>query len=75
MAGMPPKKQPAPARQAFEQGGMAEGLPTIRAKLPGRILESGVAAGSRIPAPKPRKLIANNGLKLNERSRVRAIRA
>ena len=52
--------------QAFEEGGMAEGLPTIRAKLPDGILNLAVAAGLAASNSEARKLIANNGLKLND---------
>ncbi len=54
------------ARQAFEQGGMAEGLPTISATLPDGILNLAVAAGLVASNSEARKLIANNGLKLND---------
>ena len=54
------------ARQAFEQGGMAEGLPTISAKFPDGILNLAVAAGLAASNSEARKLITNNGLKLND---------
>jgi tyrosyl-tRNA synthetase len=60
------EKAAGTARQAFEQGGMAEGLPTIRAKLPDGILNLAVAAGLAASNSEARKLIANNGLKLND---------
>ncbi len=54
------------ARSAFEDGAMAEGLPTIVAKLPEGILTLAVAAGLAPSNSEARKLIANNGLKLND---------
>jgi tyrosyl-tRNA synthetase len=54
------------ARRAFEEGAMAEGLPTINAKLPEGILNLAVAAGLASSNSEARKLIANNGLKLND---------
>src|SRR5580698_9554285 len=64
------EKAAGTARQAFEQGGMAEGLPTIRAKLPDGILNLAVAAGLAASNSEARKLIANNGLKLNDEAVV-----
>jgi tyrosyl-tRNA synthetase len=54
------------ARRAFEEGAMAEGLPTIAATLPDGILNLAVAAGLAASNSEARKLIANNGLKLND---------
>jgi tyrosyl-tRNA synthetase len=54
------------ARRAFEEGASAEGLPTITAKLPEGILTLAVAAGLASSNSEARKLIANNGLKLND---------
>jgi tyrosyl-tRNA synthetase len=54
------------ARRAFEEGASAEGLPTISAKLPEGILTLAVAAGLVSSNSEARKLIANNGLKLND---------
>ena len=54
------------ARGAFEEGTMAEGLPTIAAKLPDGILNLAVAAGLAASNSEARKLIANNGLRLND---------
>jgi tyrosyl-tRNA synthetase len=59
-------KAEATARGTFEQGVMAEGLPTITAKLPEGILTLAVAAGLATSNSEARKLIANNGLKLND---------
>jgi tyrosyl-tRNA synthetase len=56
----------ATARRAFEEGMMAEGLPTISAKLPDGILNLTVAAGLAASNSEARKLIANNGLRLND---------
>ena len=54
------------ARSAFEDGASAAGLPTITAKLPDGILNLAVAAGLAASNSEARKLIANNGLKLND---------
>ena len=54
------------ARSAFEDGAMAAGLPTITAPLPDGILNLAVAAGLAASNSEARKLIANNGLKLND---------
>ena len=54
------------ARKAFEEGVSAEGLPTITAKLPDGILNLAVASGLAVSNSEARKLIANNGLKLND---------
>jgi tyrosyl-tRNA synthetase len=54
------------ARRAFEEGALAEGLPTVRVKLPDGILNLAVACGLAASNSEARKLIANNGLKLND---------
>jgi tyrosyl-tRNA synthetase len=54
------------AKLAFEDGASAEGLPTITAKLPDGILNLAVAAGLAASNSEARKLIANNGLRLND---------
>jgi len=54
------------ARRAFEEGVMAEGLPTITATLPDGILNLAVAAGLASSNSEARKLIGNGGLKLND---------
>lgn len=54
------------ARRTFEDGQSAEGLPTIWARLPDGILNLAVAAGLASSNTEARKLIANNGLKLND---------
>jgi tyrosyl-tRNA synthetase len=54
------------ARRAFEEGASAEGLPTITAKLPDGILSLAVAAGLASSNSEARRLITNNGLKLND---------
>jgi tyrosyl-tRNA synthetase len=54
------------ARRTFEEGAAAEGLPTVTAKLPDGILNLAVAAGLAASNSEVRKLIANNGLKLND---------
>ncbi len=60
------EKAAGTARSAFEEGAMAAGLPTISAKLPDGILNLAVAAGLAASNSEARKLIANNGLKLND---------
>ena len=60
------EKAAGTARSAFEEGAMAAGLPTISAKLPEGILNLAVAAGLAASNSEARKLIANNGLKLND---------
>ncbi|HET7084984.1 MAG TPA: tyrosine--tRNA ligase [Rhizomicrobium sp.] len=54
------------ARRAFEEGASAEGLPTITAKLPDGILNLAVAAGLASSNSEARRMITNNGLKLND---------
>jgi tyrosyl-tRNA synthetase len=54
------------ARRTFEEGTLAEGLPTISAKLPEGILNLAVACGLAASNSEARKLIANNGLKIND---------
>ncbi|HYJ34909.1 MAG TPA: tyrosine--tRNA ligase [Rhizomicrobium sp.] len=54
------------ARRAFEEGASAEGLPTITAKLPDGILNLAVAAGLAPSNSEARRMISNNGLKLND---------
>ncbi len=54
------------ARRTFEEGALATGLPTITAKLPEGILTLAVTAGLAASNSEARKLIANNGLKIND---------
>ncbi|HVP83206.1 MAG TPA: tyrosine--tRNA ligase [Rhizomicrobium sp.] len=54
------------ARRTFEEGAAAAGLPTVSAKLPDGILNLVVTAGLAASNSEVRKLIANNGLKLND---------
>jgi tyrosyl-tRNA synthetase len=54
------------ARRTFEEGINAEGLPTVSAKLPEGILNLAVASGLAASNSEARKLIANNGLRLND---------
>jgi tyrosyl-tRNA synthetase len=54
------------ARRTFEEGAMAQGLPTVTARLPDGILNLAVACGLATSNSEARKLIANNGLKLND---------
>jgi tyrosyl-tRNA synthetase len=56
------------ARRAFEEGASAEGLPTISAKLPDGILNLAVAAGLASSNSEARRMITNNGLKLNDQA-------
>src|SRR5690348_2896958 len=60
------KRAAETARRTFEEGASAEGLPTIQARLPAGILNLAVAAGLASSNSEARKLIANNGLKLND---------
>src|SRR6201992_470646 len=54
------------ARRTFEEGGAADGLPTFTLKLPDGVLNLAVATGLAASNSEARKLIANNGLKLND---------
>jgi len=54
------------ARRTFEEGTLALGLPTISAKLPEGILNLAVACGLAVSNSDARKLIANNGLRIND---------
>src|SRR6201995_5219190 len=54
------------ARRTFEEGGAAEGLPTFTLKLPDGVLNLAVATGLASSNSEARKLIANNGLRLND---------
>ncbi|HEX3653264.1 MAG TPA: tyrosine--tRNA ligase [Rhizomicrobium sp.] len=54
------------ARRTFVEGGAAEGLPTFTLKLPDGILNLAVATGLASSNSEARKLIANNGLRLND---------
>ncbi|MBV9063936.1 MAG: tyrosine--tRNA ligase [Alphaproteobacteria bacterium] len=54
------------ARRTFEEGGAAAGLPTFTLKLPDGILNLAVATGLVSSNSEARKLIANNGLRLND---------
>jgi tyrosyl-tRNA synthetase len=54
------------ARRTFEEGVAAEGLPTFTLKLPDGILNLAVATGLASSNSEARKLIANNGLRLND---------
>jgi len=54
------------ARRTFEEGTLAVGLPTISHKLPEGILNLAVASGLAASNSEARKLIANNGLRLND---------
>ncbi|MBV9571893.1 MAG: tyrosine--tRNA ligase [Alphaproteobacteria bacterium] len=54
------------ARRTFEEGTFAEGLPTFALKLPDGVLNLAVATGLAASNSEARKLIANNGLRLND---------
>jgi len=54
------------ARRVFEEGASAEGLPTFALKLPDGVLNLAVATGLAASNSEARKLIANNGLKIND---------
>lgn len=54
------------ARRTFEEGGAAEGLPTFTLKLPDGVLNVAVATGLASSNSEARKLIANNGLRIND---------
>jgi tyrosyl-tRNA synthetase len=60
------RKAAITAQITFEKREMAEGLPTITASLPDGILNLAVACGLVASNSEARKLIANNGLKLND---------
>jgi tyrosyl-tRNA synthetase len=54
------------ARRTFEEGEAAEGLPTFALKLPDGVLNLAVATGLASSNSEARKLIANNGLRIND---------
>ena len=54
------------ARRTFEEGALAEGLPTFTLSLPEGVLNLAVATGLAASNSEARKLIANNGLRLND---------
>ncbi|HUJ48380.1 MAG TPA: tyrosine--tRNA ligase [Rhizomicrobium sp.] len=54
------------ARRTFEEGAAAEGLPTFTLKLPDGVLNLAVATGLASSNSEARKLIANNGLRIND---------
>jgi tyrosyl-tRNA synthetase len=54
------------ARRTFEEGALAGGLPTFTLKLPDGVLNLAVATGLAASNSEARKLIANNGLRLND---------
>ncbi|HWD28459.1 MAG TPA: tyrosine--tRNA ligase [Rhizomicrobium sp.] len=54
------------ARRTFEEGALAQGLPTFTLKLPEGVLNLAVATGLAASNSEARKLIANNGLKIND---------
>ncbi|MBL6852658.1 MAG: tyrosine--tRNA ligase [Alphaproteobacteria bacterium] len=56
----------ATARRVFEEGASAEGLPTFALKLPDGVLNLAVATGLASSNSEARKLIANNGLRIND---------
>lgn len=54
------------ARRTFEEGALAEGLPTVTAKLPEGILNLAVTTGLVASNSEARKLIQNSGLRIND---------
>jgi tyrosyl-tRNA synthetase len=54
------------ARRAFEEGAAAETLPSITAALPAAFVDLAVAAGLAASKGEARRLIAQNGLRLND---------
>ena len=54
------------ARRVFEEGASADGLPTFELKLPDGVLNLAVATGLASSNSEARKLIANNGLRVND---------
>ena len=54
------------ARRAFEEGAAAETLPSITAALPAPLVDLAVAAGLAASKGEARRLIAQNGLRLND---------
>ena len=54
------------ARKAFEEGAAAETLPTIAATLPAPFIDLAVQAGLAASKGEARRLIAQNGLRLND---------
>jgi tyrosyl-tRNA synthetase len=54
------------ARRAFEEGAAADSLPSITAALPAPFVDLAVAAGLAASKGEARRLIAQNGLRLND---------
>ena len=54
------------ARRAFEEGAAAETLPSIAATLPAAFIDLAVQAGLAASKGEARRLIAQNGLRLND---------
>ncbi|MEI9993216.1 MAG: tyrosine--tRNA ligase [Rhizomicrobium sp.] len=54
------------ARRTFEEGALAEGLPTFTLALPDGVLNLAVATGLAASNSEARKLITNGGLRLND---------
>ena len=54
------------ARRAFEEGAAAETLPSITAALPAAFIDLAVQAGLAASKGEARRLIAQNGLRLND---------
>jgi tyrosyl-tRNA synthetase len=54
------------ARRAFEEGAAADTLPSITATLPAPFVDLAVAAGLAASKGEARRLIAQNGLRLND---------
>ncbi|WP_456316888.1 tyrosine--tRNA ligase [Teichococcus globiformis] len=54
------------ARQTFEQGGSAENLPSLLHALPAGLLDLAVAAGFAASKGEARRLIRQNGIRVND---------
>jgi tyrosyl-tRNA synthetase len=54
------------ARRAFEEGQAAESLPSIKAALPAAVIDLAVQAGFAASKGEARRLIRQNGLRLND---------
>lgn len=54
------------ARRAFEEGQAAESLPSIQAALPAAVIDLAVQAGFAASKGEARRLIRQNGLRLND---------
>ena len=62
------------ARRAFEEGAAAETLPSIAAALPAAFIDLAVQAGLAASKGEARRLIAQNGLRLNDAAVTESVR-